>query len=108
MLSVIKSFPAKANLTLTILIFKTVTSDIDICMFENDIHCLTSDDQRSIKTLFQIMHQCKLILIFKAAPAQAQPSTFYFCCVVVLCCVVSPVSAKLLLLYYFALLFSPV
>ena len=46
---------------------------------------------------------------FKAAPAQAQPSRFYFCCcvVVLLCCVVSPVSAKLLLLYYFAVLFSP-
>jgi len=42
--------------------------------------------------------------IFKAAHAQAQPSTFYFCC----CCVVSPVSAKLLLLYYLALLLSPV
>ena len=45
-----------------------------------------------------------IVEVFKAAPAQAQPSTFYFLLLLLL----FPVSAKLLLLYYFADLLSPV
>ena len=34
---------------------------------------------------FQILSLIAFLIVFKAAPAQAQPSRFYFCC----CCVVS-------------------